>query len=152
MGILFGHIIDYNKKLVEKIYEERIQEKTIAILVKTFLECLEHFRGNKFYKELEGLEKEYQNVIKSFRDINLENIFKFFKIWLIDLKIIMKIKNQEIILKIMKMKMRFKIYLLTNLYYNISLLSNLYYYFIYYLVFIYLNIMIQKKIIKIIFF
>ena len=69
-GILFGHIIDYNKKLVEKIYEERIQEKTIAILVKTFLECLEHFRGNKFYKELEGLKKEYQNVIKSFRDID----------------------------------------------------------------------------------
>ena len=61
--------LDYNKKLVEKIYDERIQEKTIAILEKTFLECLEHFRGSKFYKELEGLEEEYKNVIKSFRDI-----------------------------------------------------------------------------------
>ena len=61
--------LDYNKKLVEKIYNEKIQEKTIAILDKTFLECLEHFRGSKFYKELEGLENEYKNVIKGLRDI-----------------------------------------------------------------------------------
>ena len=60
--------LDYNKKLVEKIYEEKIQGKTIEILEKTFLECLEHFRGTKFYKELEGLEKEYTNIIKGFRD------------------------------------------------------------------------------------
>ena len=60
--------LDYNRKLVEKIYEEKIQEKTIAILEKTFLECLEHFRGTKFYKELEGLEKEYKNIIHGFRD------------------------------------------------------------------------------------
>ena len=60
--------LDYNRKLVEKIYEEKIQEKTIAILEKTFLECLEHFRGTKFYKELEGLEKEYKNIIQGFRD------------------------------------------------------------------------------------
>ena len=61
--------LDYNKKLVEKIYTEKIQDKTIAILDKTFLECLEHFRGSKFFKELEGLENEYKNVIKGFREI-----------------------------------------------------------------------------------
>ena len=61
--------LDYNKKLVEKIYDEKIQEKTMAILDKTFLECLEHFRGSKFYKELEGLETEYKNVIKGLREI-----------------------------------------------------------------------------------
>lgn len=60
--------LDYNKKLIEKIYEEKIQKKTIDILEKTFLECLEQFRGSKQYKELEGFEKEYKNVINGLRE------------------------------------------------------------------------------------
>lgn len=72
--------LDYNKKLVEKIYEEKIQTKTMAILERTLLECLEQFRGTKQYKDLEGLEKEYANVIKSLIENNETeeyiNIFK----------------------------------------------------------------------------
>ena len=60
--------LDYNKNLIEKIYSEKIQKKTIDILEKTFLECLEQFRGSKQYSELEGLEKEYKNVINGLKE------------------------------------------------------------------------------------
>ena len=60
--------LDYNKKLIIKIYKENIQTKTIAILERTLLECLEHFRGSKYYPELEGLENEYTNVITKFKE------------------------------------------------------------------------------------
>lgn len=73
---------DYNKKLIDKIYEENIQTKTIGILERTFLECLEHFRGTAKYPELEGLENEYQNVINKMKEIGEEDdyieIFKDF--------------------------------------------------------------------------
>ena len=59
--------LDYNKKLIKKIYKENVQTKAIEILERTFGECLEHFRGSKYYKELEGLEKEYKNVLNEFR-------------------------------------------------------------------------------------
>lgn len=55
---------DKNRKLVEKIYEEKIQKKVIEILNMTLYQCMEHFRGTKFYEELSGLEKEYKIVIK----------------------------------------------------------------------------------------
>ena len=58
---------DHNKNLIETIYKESIQIKTINILEKTLLECLEHFRGSKYYEELAGLENEYQNVIDELR-------------------------------------------------------------------------------------
>ena len=60
--------LDYNKKLIVKIYKENIQTETIAILERTLLECLEHFRGSKYYPELEGLENEYTNVITKFKE------------------------------------------------------------------------------------
>ena len=59
--------LDYNRKLIEKIYEENIQKKTIGILDRTLLECLEQFRGTKKYEELQGLEKEYNNVIEGMK-------------------------------------------------------------------------------------
>ena len=59
---------DYNRKIIEKIYKEQIQTKTISILEKTLLECLEYFRGSKYYEELAGFEKEYPIVIKSLID------------------------------------------------------------------------------------
>ena len=58
---------DLNKKLIEKIYKENIQTKTISILEKTLLECLDHFRGIKYYPELGGLEKEYNKVISEMK-------------------------------------------------------------------------------------
>lgn len=60
--------LDYNKKLIQKIYNENIHKKTIAILDRTLQECLEHFRGSKYYKELAGLEKEYEKIIKGLED------------------------------------------------------------------------------------
>ena len=59
---------DYNKKIIENIYKYNTQKKTIFILEKTFFECLEHFRGSKFYEELIGLEKEYINIINEFEN------------------------------------------------------------------------------------
>ena len=57
---------DNNKNLIDKIYREQIEIKTISILDKTLLQCLEHFRGSKYYEELAGLEDAYQNVIDGF--------------------------------------------------------------------------------------
>jgi hypothetical protein len=34
----------------------------------TFNQCLEQFRGSKKYKELDGLEKELQNVINDLKE------------------------------------------------------------------------------------
>ena len=55
---------DKNRKLVQKIYNEKNQERVIKILNMTLYQCLEHFRGTKFYEELSGLEKEYDKVIE----------------------------------------------------------------------------------------
>ena len=60
--------LDYNKNLIQKMYEENIQKKTIKILERTFLDCLKHFRGSEYYEELAGLEKEYKNVINELRN------------------------------------------------------------------------------------
>ena len=60
--------IDYNKNLIQKMYEENKQKKTIKILERTFLDCLKHFRGSEYYEELAGLEKEYKNVINALRN------------------------------------------------------------------------------------
>ena len=42
---------------------------------------MEHFRGSKFYKELEGLEKDYINAINEFKNKgeseNYINDFKY---------------------------------------------------------------------------
>ena len=63
--------LDYNRKLIEKIYNEKIQTKVIDILEMTFLECLEHLRGSKHYEQLEGLENAYGIVINELE--NKEN-------------------------------------------------------------------------------
>ena len=60
--------LDINKKFIQKIYEENKQKRAISILNMTFNQCLEQFRGSKKYKELDGLEKELQNVIKDLKD------------------------------------------------------------------------------------
>lgn len=59
--------LDHNKNLINKIYSENVYKKTISILEKTLFESLEHFRGSNYYPELAGLEKYYENLIKSFR-------------------------------------------------------------------------------------
>ena len=82
-----NHGLDKNKKVIEKIYEENKQKRAISILNMTFNQCLEQFRGSKKYKELDGLEKELQNVINDLKEkgeseeyisdfINLVNTFE----------------------------------------------------------------------------
>ena len=53
---------DHNKIAIEKIYSQKEETKTKAILERTFQECLEHFRGTKYFPELKGLEDEYQKL------------------------------------------------------------------------------------------
>jgi hypothetical protein len=64
---------DNNKIVIEKIYKDNKDLKTIKILEKTFLECLEHYRGTKYFNELAGLENEYKTAIKEFEDKNESN-------------------------------------------------------------------------------
>ena len=59
--------LDYNKKYIEKIYKDNIKTKTIAILEKTMLACLEHYRGSKYYDELRGLENRYIDFINEMK-------------------------------------------------------------------------------------
>ena len=55
--------LEYNKVLLNKIRENSKRVKTNEILDMTFLQSLEHFRKSKYYKELGGLEKEYDKMI-----------------------------------------------------------------------------------------
>jgi len=58
---------DFNKVLINRfINEEDLDKRKIIINLfnKTFLECLEHFRGTKYIKGLEGLENEYFNFVE----------------------------------------------------------------------------------------
>lgn len=60
---------DYNRKVINQLIEDQSnQAKVLASLERTFLECLEHFRGTKYYEELAGLEKEYDKVINGLRN------------------------------------------------------------------------------------
>lgn len=58
-----NHGTDKNKKLVEKIFKDNIQKKTIDILNMTLYQCMEHFRGTRYYEELSGLENEYKDMM-----------------------------------------------------------------------------------------
>ena len=58
----------YNKKLIQYLYEKNNQIKTIGILNKTVKECLDHLIGTKYYNELQGLEKEFQNILNILKD------------------------------------------------------------------------------------
>lgn len=60
--------LDYNKNFIEKIKNDEKKAKTNAILDKTFFECMEHFRGTKYYEELSGLEIEYERTIENLKD------------------------------------------------------------------------------------
>lgn len=74
--------LNYNKNLINKIYKEKQQHKIISILEMNFFQCLEHFRGTKYYEELKGLEEYYKNMFTEFT-MNGEKddyiyIFKYF--------------------------------------------------------------------------
>ena len=70
--------LDKNKKLIEKIYNEKKQKKTIDILSMTLNQCIEQIQGRKKYKELEGLENEFKKVIENLKKIeSKEYVSKF---------------------------------------------------------------------------
>lgn len=59
--------LDYNEILIKNIYAEKIHIKTISILDMTLFQCLEHFRGSKYYNELDSLEENYNMIINEFK-------------------------------------------------------------------------------------
>jgi len=57
--------LDYNINLINELKNEpdiEKKEKLNQLLNSSLLKCLEHLRGTKFYKELEGLECKYEDV------------------------------------------------------------------------------------------
>ena len=81
--------LDKNKKLIKEIFAQNKLVKTIQILDMTLYQCLEHLRGTKYYKELAGLEKEFNFIINDLKNkgenenyisefIHLINTFKEF--------------------------------------------------------------------------
>lgn len=73
------HGLDKNKKIIENIYQENKQKRTIEILNMTFLQSLEHFIGSNYYPELKGLEEEYNNVINDLKKQETEEYILLFK-------------------------------------------------------------------------
>lgn len=55
-----------NKKLLNEISNNNTFNKTNKILDMTFLQCLEHYRGQKKYDVLDGLENEYKSLLGEF--------------------------------------------------------------------------------------
>ena len=59
---------DYNKKIIEGIFQNKHKEKTINILNMTLLQCINHLTNKEFYPELQGLEDEYENIINKLKN------------------------------------------------------------------------------------
>lgn len=72
--------LDRNKEIIDEIYEQKIQKKTISILNKTFDQCLDHINGINYDEELAGLELRYLNIFKDLRSRgNSEDYISKFK-------------------------------------------------------------------------
>ena len=76
---------NFNKNLINKIYQGKSQKNIISILEMTFLECLEHVSGKKNYESLKGLENEFQLIVNNMNETdkyieafnNLLSMFEF---------------------------------------------------------------------------
>ncbi len=75
------HSPDHNKIIIEQILSENnIEKRKIFenLFSLTFLECIMHIRGTKYYKELEGLES-LDDICKKFEDDNdYVELFKYY--------------------------------------------------------------------------
>jgi hypothetical protein len=72
--------LDRNKEIIDEIYEQKIQKKTISILNKTFDQCLDHINGINYDEDLAGLELRYLNIFKDLRSRgNSEDYISEFK-------------------------------------------------------------------------
>ena len=71
----YKNYISNNKNLLQEISDNKIYNKTNRILDMTVRDCLEHFRGTKKFDVLNGLEKEYQNLIEKFKKNHEEKAY-----------------------------------------------------------------------------
>ena len=84
----YKNYISNNKNLLQEISDNKIYNKTNRILDMTVRDCLEHFRGTKKFDVLNGLEKEYQNLIDKFKKNHEEKAYiEAFQNYLIDFEI-----------------------------------------------------------------
>ena len=87
--------LDYNKKLIQKINESKGKKRTKAILDMTFLQCLQHFRGSKEYEELNGLEIQYDNMIRELNENHEKDYVENFIECLNNYEVLYKNKNPK---------------------------------------------------------
>ena len=59
---------DFNKKIIDEIYQNNQKERTIKILNMTLAQCIDHLNSKEYYPELQGLENEYENIINKLKD------------------------------------------------------------------------------------
>jgi hypothetical protein len=74
-----NHLKQHNKNLIEQLLNEEDEEKRNIfkeIFGLTFIDCLEHFRGTKYFSQLQGLET-LNKYCKKFE--NDEDYLKLFK-------------------------------------------------------------------------
>ena len=72
---------DHNKKLIKKLLSEKEGEKRILfekLFSLTFLDCLSHIRGSKYYPELEGIETLDDILQKFEEDADYYDLFKYY--------------------------------------------------------------------------
>ena len=77
------HPLTHNKTLIESLINDKDEKKRnifSGLFNLTFVDCLEHFRGSKKVKELEGIKnlKHYLKELKIKHDDNYCTIFKYF--------------------------------------------------------------------------
>ena len=75
------HLPEHNKIIIEQLLSENdIEKRKIFenLFSLTFLECIMHIRGTKYYKELEGLES-LDDICKKFENDNdYVELFKYY--------------------------------------------------------------------------
>lgn len=57
-----------NKKLIDEIYLNNQKKKSINILNMTLGQCMKHLSKKEYYPELQGLENEYEKIIKELKE------------------------------------------------------------------------------------
>lgn len=70
---------DYNKKIINDLLKEKnedIRKQFEKLFSLTFMECLFHFRGEKYKDELEGLEN-LDYICNQFDDIDYVELFRY---------------------------------------------------------------------------
>ena len=76
-----NHLKEHNKQLIEQLLNEEDEEKRNifkGIFELTFIDCLEHFRGTKYFSQLQGLETLNQYCKKFENDEDYLKLFKYY--------------------------------------------------------------------------